>query len=50
MNRERRKEVARVFFDLSKYVLTVAVVGSILTKNYDFKSLIIGGIIEFFGK
>jgi len=32
-NRERRKEVGKVFFDLSKYLLTTVAIGSLLSKE-----------------
>jgi hypothetical protein len=32
-NRERRKEVGKVFFDLSKYLLTTIAIGSLLAKE-----------------
>ncbi len=32
-NRERRKEVGKVFFDLSKYLLTTIAIGSLLSKD-----------------
>lgn len=32
-NRERRKEVGKVFFDLSKYLLTTIAVGSFVVKE-----------------
>ena len=47
MNRERRKELAKVFFDIGKYLLTVAGVGSVISKNYDIVSLVIAGIASF---
>ncbi len=32
-NRERRKEVGKVFFDLSKYLLTTIAIGSLFSKD-----------------
>ena len=41
-NRERRKEVGKVFFDLSKYLLTTIAVGSFVSKEtLNTKALII---------
>lgn len=45
MNRERRKEVAKVFFDLSKYLLTTVAVSSFLTESLNVGKIIIGLIL-----
>lgn len=47
MNRERRKEVAKVFFDISKYLLTAVAVTSMLPSQYDGKAVfwgVLGGL------
>lgn len=41
-NRERRKEVGKVFFDLSKYLLTTIAIGSFVSReSLNIKALII---------
>lgn len=41
-NRERRREVGKVFFDLSKYLLTTIAIGSFVVKeSLSVKALII---------
>jgi hypothetical protein len=41
-NRERRKEVGKVFFDLSKYLLTTIAIGTLITKeSLNIKALFI---------
>ncbi len=40
--RERRKEVGKVFFDLSKYLLTTIAIGSFVSREtLNFKALVI---------
>jgi hypothetical protein len=46
-NRERRKEVARVFFDVAKYLLTTIAVGSLFTEQVHVLSAIIAIVLSF---
>ena len=46
-NRERRKEVGKVFFDLSKYLLTTVAVGSLLSKEVNTITTAIATISSF---
>lgn len=46
-NRERRKEVGKIFFDLSKYLLTTGAISSFIVKEpFNIKALIIGLILS----
>ena len=46
-NRERRREVGKVFFDLSKYLLTTGAIGSLIVKeSFNLKALIIGLVLS----
>ncbi len=44
MNTERRKELGRMLMDIAKYLATVGLIGSFLTKSLDFAT---GLIITF---
>ena len=46
-NRERRKEVGKVFFDLSKYLLTTVAIGSLITKEANALTTAIATISSF---
>ncbi len=46
-NRERRKEVGKVFFDLSKYLLTTVAIGSLLTKDVNAFTTAVAAISSF---
>jgi len=46
-NRERRKEVGKVFFDLSKYLLTTVAIGSLLSKEVNTVTTAIATISSF---
>lgn len=46
-NRERRKEVGKVFFDLSKYLLTTVAIGSLLTKEVNVITTAIATVSSF---
>lgn len=46
-NRERRKEVGKVFFDLSKYLLTTVAIGSLLSKEVNSTTTAIATISSF---
>jgi hypothetical protein len=46
-NRERRKEVGKVFFDLSKYLLTTVAIGSLLSKEVNTITTAIATISSF---
>jgi hypothetical protein len=46
-NRERRKEVGKVFFDLSKYLLTTVAIGSLLSKEVNAITTAIAAISSF---
>jgi hypothetical protein len=46
-NRERRKEVGKVFFDLSKYLLTTVAVGSIISEEVNMYAVVIAIIASF---
>ena len=41
----RRQELGKFFLDLSKYVLTVVVVGSLVSETVDVRTLVIGFVI-----
>ena len=47
MNRERRKEVGKVFFDLSKYRLATVAIGSFISKDFNSASAIVAIIASF---
>ena len=43
MNEEiRRRELGKYFLDVSKYVLTVVVIGSLVSETVDVRALLIG--------
>ena len=46
-NRERRKEVGKVFFDLSKYLLTTIAIGSLLAKEANAVTTAVATIASF---
>lgn len=46
-NRERRKEVGKVFFDLSKYLLTTIAIGSLLAKEVNTLTTAVATISSF---
>jgi hypothetical protein len=46
-NYERRKEFGKMFLDVAKYVITIVVIGSLLTEKLDVKMAIIGLTIFF---
>jgi len=45
MNSDRRKELAKVFFDLAKYLLTTVAVGGFLTERLSW--WVVGGAVVF---
>lgn len=45
MNRERRKEAGKVFFDLSKYLATTVAISGLFTKELINWFAVIGGIL-----
>ena len=48
MNRERRKEAGKVFFDLSKYLLTAVAAGSFISdKPFDWDMILIAVVTSF---
>jgi len=47
MNRDRQKAVGKVFFDLTKYLLTTVAVSSFMTENFKIGKFIIGIIVAF---
>ncbi len=46
-NRERRKEVGKVFFDLSKYLLTTVAIGSLFSKDVSMITAVIAAASSF---
>ena len=46
-NRERRREVGKVFFDLSKYLLTTVAIGSLFAKEVNTITTAIAAISSF---
>ncbi len=38
----RRQELGKYFLDISKYVLTVVVIGSLVSRTVDVRALLIG--------
>ncbi len=40
-NRGRRIEAAKVFFDLSKYLMTTVAIGGLVTENLSFPTVLI---------
>ncbi|OGP76162.1 MAG: hypothetical protein A2W09_02130 [Deltaproteobacteria bacterium RBG_16_50_11] len=46
-NRERRKEVGKVFFDLSKYLLTTVAIGSLIAKEVNALTTAVAAISSF---
>ena len=46
MNRERRKELGKVFFDLAKYLLTIGVIGPFFLNSFDIVYFIFGIMIS----
>ena len=47
MNRERRKALGIVFFDVAKYLLTTTAVGSFVVKDVNFFASAISTIASF---
>ncbi|MCD6574237.1 hypothetical protein J7K97_00970 [Candidatus Aerophobetes bacterium] len=42
MNYERRKIIGKMLVDVVKYVLTIVIIGSLLTQRVDMRGVIIG--------
>lgn len=47
MNRKRREELGKVFFDVAKYLLTTTAVGSFLTSNLKVVAALIACAASF---
>jgi len=47
MNRERRKGIAKVFFDLAKYLLTAVAVAPLVSEDFKVRNIVIALIIAF---
>ncbi|MEA3358032.1 MAG: hypothetical protein U9R17_01245 [Thermodesulfobacteriota bacterium] len=47
MNRDRRKALGNVFFDVAKYLLTTTAVGSFVVKDVNIIASIIASLASF---
>jgi len=47
MNRERRRALGGVFFDVAKYLLTTTAVGSFVIKNVNIMASVVACVASF---